>query len=108
MKLNFCPTFGKKLYYLGDASDDNAPVLRFQFCTEDLSEFKFLTSRQKEHVAHSALLFAMAMIEEYATESEEQLEPSKPLSEATVRVGNSLLTARVPEDKIQRDYDEEL
>jgi hypothetical protein len=33
--------------------------------------------------------------------------PSQPLSEATIRIGNSLLSARVPEDRIRRDYSEE-
>jgi len=32
---------------------------------------------------------------------------SEPLSKATVRVGNSLLSARIPEARIRRDYPEE-
>jgi hypothetical protein len=32
---------------------------------------------------------------------------SVPLSEATVRIGNSLLSARIPEARIRRDYPEE-
>jgi len=27
MKLEFCPTIGERLYYLGDAEDENAPML---------------------------------------------------------------------------------
>jgi hypothetical protein len=37
----------------------------------------------------------------------ESMMPSKPLSRAAVRVGNSLLNARVPESRIRRDYAEE-
>jgi hypothetical protein len=37
----------------------------------------------------------------------ESTEASEPLSAATVRIGNSLLGARVPEDRIRRDYSEE-
>jgi hypothetical protein len=33
--------------------------------------------------------------------------PSERLSNATVRIGNSLLSARVPEERIRRDYSEE-
>jgi hypothetical protein len=32
--------------------------------------------------------------------------PSEPLTAATVRVGNSLLRARAPEERIRRDYSE--
>jgi hypothetical protein len=38
---------------------------------------------------------------------EESLEPSEPLNEATVRVGNSLIHSYVPEDKVRRDYEYE-
>jgi hypothetical protein len=41
------------------------------------------------------------------TVSRETSKPSAPLSEAAVRVGNSLLTARVPEDAFLRDTDED-
>jgi len=33
--------------------------------------------------------------------------PSEPLTDFTVRIGDSLLNARVPEDRIRRDYAEE-
>ena len=37
----------------------------------------------------------------------EHAAPSQPLNDATVRIGNSLLGARVPEDRIRRDSAEE-
>ena len=62
MKLNFCPTFGGKLYYLGDANDDNAPMLRLEFCTRELGGD--LPNNVREDIAGRTLAFALAAIEE--------------------------------------------
>jgi hypothetical protein len=40
------------------------------------------------------------------TPSEGNIRPSAPLSEGAVRLGNSLLSARVPEHAIRRDVSE--
>ncbi len=106
MKLNFCPTFGGKLYYLGDDSDDNAPMLKLEFCTRELGGD--LSNSVREGIAARTLAFALAAIQEaYSIQEENTLpEPSKPLSEAGVRFVNSVLNCHVDESKFLRDYDE--
>ena len=59
MKLNFCPTIGQRLYYLGDAEDENAPLLELRFQNEFA---QFLTGDQKREIANKTLEFALGLV----------------------------------------------
>ena len=59
MKLNFCPTIGQRLYYLGDAEDENAPLLELRFQNEFA---QFLTGEQKREIASKTLEFALSLV----------------------------------------------
>jgi hypothetical protein len=61
MPLEFCSTIGEQLYYLGDSSDDFAPMLELRFCNEFRQK---LTGKQKERIARLALLLAVDLINE--------------------------------------------
>lgn len=61
MKLNFCPTIGQRLYYLGDAEDENAPMLELRFQNEFAQG---LTGDQKFKIANKTLSFALDLIAE--------------------------------------------
>lgn len=59
MKLNFCPTIGERLYYLGDAEDENAPMLELRFQNEFATG---LTGSQKQEIANKTLKFALSLM----------------------------------------------
>lgn len=107
MKLQFCSTLGQQLFYIWDGPDseggDEAILLKLEFCGDGFG----LTYEQKTQVAQRALEVAMGLIGEYVEENSTPPElPSKPLSEASVGVVNSILNCHVDESKILRDYDE--
>lgn len=55
MQVNFIPTLGGNLYYLGDADDEDASLLRLEF----ISEFASLPKEVKRKVAHKILKIAI-------------------------------------------------
>jgi hypothetical protein len=59
--LEFCPTIGGALFYLGDSSDDFDPMLQLRFCNEFRQK---LTFEQKERIARKLLLLAVDLINE--------------------------------------------
>jgi len=59
MKLEFCPTIGERLYYLGDAEDENAPMLELRFQNEFA---KRLTGDRKREIARKTLNFALTLM----------------------------------------------
>lgn len=61
MRLNFCPTIGQRLYYLGDAEDENAPMLELRFQNEFATS---LTGDQKREIASKTLKFALSLMTE--------------------------------------------
>jgi hypothetical protein len=61
MKLEFCPTIGERLYYLGDAEDENAPMLELRFQNEFATA---LTGDRKREIARKTLNFALTLMDQ--------------------------------------------
>lgn len=51
-ELKYCSTFGQKLYYLGDVSDENSPMISVNLIDES---FNKLTQEQKRIITKKAL-----------------------------------------------------
>lgn len=61
MLLNYCPTIGGRLFYLGDDGDENAPVLSMRFG----AEFDHLPNKFKQKLTRELLESAIKQIKDY-------------------------------------------